>query len=1281
MKNTALLFLCAFAFVYNTFAQVSIVVDPAPVAGRYSKVYIDTIQSPNIQSVQWNMNYCIIDNIYDMYCDEESPTTTCTTNAVNSYLWVLWDCMPIGIPTLTAYTTDIYGNEEETVITAQTFSAPTILVEEQNYCLKQASIFSANLLQGIDAEYVWRVEGEASRGANIKTDANSEKSLAEITWEEYGNATVSLSIIMGDACELYTIFNNPITIKENPDKPIINGTTQVCSTGLVNYNITPEVGVIEYKWRLPLYAADNATGFTSAVTTTPNLTVKFDEKFNNGEMTVTAFNSCGGSATNSIMLYNGDPNLKNGIEGNASIYGKAERAFSLKIPNATWYEWHISGRDSTIASFIGDVNQEQIYVYFDTPLDTNDHYVTIQAKAYDQEGNCPLASAQRELTIQPCDEADTYTQNYNHNKLLDANNFKILGELKTNYCVCPIATANALNISTSLDIRCPVNEDLDVPATEDDRDYMFGTATLFNLLLDAELLLYDIETATNATTPIAIIPFTFNLNPNNPQQKFNISIKSGDFGLGYVEDIKKIRVRVKTYCFNQTGLTGCEDGINVTGNDGILELMDDCITFNLNYNYDLQYDVRNSTVQLSSADISTSGATVEAIFNWQLVSDLNRCPVNNYEFQLLKLYPVYFQSAGGSSGVYGDEHNIKIHKPDWSKALTIETQSSHTSLKLTLTEGNGPYIWRVRPIGNNQANGAGNDDNWGVWSNKTLWSELNNLLPTHLLTVNNGCLKINGDDNCITLASGTNIPDCFDVTQFDNDKNWIYSRTFAEGNTDRNEQVRIGEQITYANKLLQGIQTQSQLTQTPGSPSSILGSNGQPISGDVVVVSQTEYDFTGRPALQSIATPTDATALGYNDNILPGYDATKFDNGPLPSPITEGQINTYFDNSTDPQIPSTENYPFSRTLFYPDGTNRVKEQGGIGTAFQVGTEHTTRTSYAAASDNELIRLFGDEAPSYKSVYKVSQTDPNGVKSISYIDLSGKTIATCLGGSNAQAGALVPLNDVPTSDYFTISQNVTSNIWQDASIVSGTTITFDHDLDATNLLTISYNLDLNSIQNQCLNWCATCRYQLLIILTSTIDNTVTVVNAQNPIPLDNICSATPPTPDWTTGSITIPQSGGTIAAGTYTITKYLIPMGATLNTPTPPGNSDIQSITDLAQQLNTSTAQGLYDVVVCPQSSLPPLAANLNLPTYGVTGGNITVATLLAFLEDIAAGSLNDSNNPNDPQQTGAIDPVGAIFTFYQTLNFLADQTQTCNTVVKNTSGGTTVSYTIKKVLS
>ena len=472
----------------------------------------------------------------------------------------------------------------------------------------------------------------------------------------------------------------------------------------------------------------------------------------------------------------------------------------------------------------------------------------------------------------------------------------------------------------------------------------------------------------------------------------------------------------------------------------------------LNYNAD---PLVSGTIQLK--------AVVDEQFNYNaqstspMLTNLVNTPTNNqveftwdnhfcddfpnYEIQVLRLFNTDETKKDNETDISADV--------DWQEALTIETQSSATNITLTLAEGTGYYVWRVRPIGNFYEGGIANDKNWGMWSNHGIY--------------NQGAMGAPGANNGSYA---------FFYNQFNDNINWIYSRTFTEGNMNFDEQVRISENITFANGLQQARQTQAHLSST-----------------DHILTTQTVLDFSGRPALSSMPVPLEGqTSLEFEPNFMKDtsgtvYTAEDFDsdnNFENPGMVLDdsGEHFAYYsDDNSDITIPSAEQYPFTRSLFYNDGNSRVKEQSGVGSTFKIqsnlSSSKTNKTLYSGVTDEEIVRIFGDEAPSNKDVHKVINIDGNQTATVTYIGKDGKTLATCLavngrnllGGDDPLMGldsqdTLATINrvdnTVPYGDYG--NQATTSEAFVEQTTVS-----------------IHYDLTPKAINEICLNYCATCDY--------------------------------------------------------------------------------------------------------------------------------------------------------------------------------------------------------------
>jgi RHS repeat-associated protein len=222
--------------------------------------------------------------------------------------------------------------------------------------------------------------------------------------------------------------------------------------------------------------------------------------------------------------------------------------------------------------------------------------------------------------------------------------------------------------------------------------------------------------------------------------------------------------------------------------------------------------------------------------------------------------------------------------------------------------------------------------------------------------------------------------------------NWQTSISYAEEGKSK-------EIVSYFDGLLKSRQT-------------ITLSNTSPVA----IAQENVFDQYGRPALSVIPAPINVFDLKFqpllNQKVSGGAYSYKelsvnIYGRLVAAPMgTQNGASAYYSPSNpflDPhdagnnQIPNAEKFPFSVTQFTNDQTGRIKAQGGVGIDFQVDGEHATRYFYSKPSQSELYRMFGKEVGNHQHYLKNMVVDPNRQVSISYVNSSGKTIATSLAG--------------------------------------------------------------------------------------------------------------------------------------------------------------------------------------------------------------------------------------------------------------------------------------------
>ncbi len=344
-------------------------------------------------------------------------------------------------------------------------------------------------------------------------------------------------------------------------------------------------------------------------------------------------------------------------------------------------------------------------------------------------------------------------------------------------------------------------------------------------------------------------------------------------------------------------------------------------------------------------------------FKWNHITSSNKTTeyVPGYEFQMIRVFnedPTLLDED--VDGMKGDI--------DWSKAMKFNIENrdhmfqAFGSIPITVSEGKGMYVWRVRQVGNYYEGFFANDKNYGSWSHSTPDFDIANIQnPAEY-----GFFYLNDPDY---------------------DKNWIYSRTFSEEN-------KTSESMGYANKLLQRKQTQTYLP-----------SNGE------TFISQSIYDYKGRAAVNTLPVPkgTSDGITQYQDNVFNNtsgnvYRDRDFDKTTV-DPM-QGNVHTnYYQNNSTNAIGNADGFPMTVARFTNDGTGRVAEESGVGATHRIGQGHTVEYDYGLSGDEELIRVFGDEAPRGDRIKKTVVYDQNGVATVTYTNFENKVIATALSSSD------------------------------------------------------------------------------------------------------------------------------------------------------------------------------------------------------------------------------------------------------------------------------------------
>lgn len=308
-------------------------------------------------------------------------------------------------------------------------------------------------------------------------------------------------------------------------------------------------------------------------------------------------------------------------------------------------------------------------------------------------------------------------------------------------------------------------------------------------------------------------------------------------------------------------------------------------------------------------------------------------------------------------------------------------------------------------------------------------------------------------------------------------------------------------------------------------------------TGSRTIVQENIFDALGRAAVNILPAPTEETSIHYfnafNRSAVSGatYNYTDIETPgncikePFAMRTTSGAPQYY--SSANPKrddntnqfyftkyIPDAQGYPFAVTSFTPDNTGRIRAQGGTGPTLQPGKsnadDHTTKFFYGKPQQDELDRLFGNEAGNASHYLKNMVADANGQTSVSYINASGKTVATALTGKRPDNLQALPSYQLKNTPFITTLAD-RDNIVRDAANLSlsysGTFLAA-----ATGTFTLKYEFTplslqvLYGVQNEKI--CADCYYDLLINVTDNCGNAIQSVKQEAVFTEKTTCNPAP-----------------------------------------------------------------------------------------------------------------------------------------------------------------------------
>jgi RHS repeat-associated protein len=728
---------------------------------------------------------------------------------------------------------------------------------------------------------------------------------------------------------------------------------------------------------------------------TNSITVNYPANAQSGQVALTVTNPCSSPVSRTLnVTVTPLPSAAGAITGpvSACVTGNSTTYTTTSILNATSYVWTISG--GTILAGNGT-----------TAVNVNWTSAGTRSITVKGSNTCGVGTATTySVFVFSTPPANNDTITLNHAQIAAGTAVPLIVDHCVNTSLCAPQTIKNAKLYLTFNTGT---------------DYEYGTNT-FTGTCTATINGYNAYTG---GSQVVSFQKQLTINKDNPEQLF-----VADFTNVYYQ-VQRFDVVISGY----SSSTLVQPAIKML------------VTHKEVFNANAVSQTGSPLITLNAVNTSPAG-TNKLTFSWN-----NSCSLfPDYEFQLLRLYNIDTAKARA-----GNEQSITC-KVDWNNALSIQTQSPDPNLVLSIVEGTGYYVWRVRPIGNYYEGGMANDKNYGAFTSTGAFVQ-----------------------NAVVNVSAGISPYCFFYNQFDKDLNWIYSRFFAEGDEGKTG-VKIKETMTYANGLLQSKQTQSLLS-----------------TDKTILTGQTIYDFSGRPAMTTMAAPVQQSYFDYVEQFAQRsggvlYGATHFDqdtNYKKPNPMAAGLLANYYSDNTpggDLTIPNAEGYPYSRTLYSKDGTNRNAEFGSQGYVHRIlsnpnETSHTKKQFYSGVSEEELLRVFGDEAPKANTVHKVIDIDENNTAAIRYVNKEGQSIATCLSaGTNTAVldtlteshGAVYEINDLLT-DAIPLAPN---------GMITTKPVAFT----TPTTLKVYYKITPKSITADCGTYCSTCDYKVYFILRNILE---------------------------------------------------------------------------------------------------------------------------------------------------------------------------------------------------
>jgi photosystem II stability/assembly factor-like uncharacterized protein len=414
-----------------------------------------------------------------------------------------------------------------------------------------------------------------------------------------------------------------------------------------------------------------------------------------------------------------------------------------------------------------------------------------------------------------------------------------------------------------------------------------------------------------------------------------------------------------------------------------------------------------------------------------------------------------------------------------------------------------------------------------------------------------------------------------------------------------------------------------------------------------ILVGETYYDRLGRPAVQALPVPVEV-AQGEEKSLRFYPDFNKNENGKgygredfdakedpcglsaSPMKTTSGAARYYSSNNPDQTgfnrfIPDAKQYPFSQTEYTADNTGRIKRQGGVGAAYQLGNGHETRYLYGTVNQQELNSLFGGEAGNSAHYRKNTVIDANGELSVSYLDMYGRVVATALSGT--------PAEGTEGLASFAAAKDTVVNILNNRPVAEGsytlrntyfhTVTTASEQKFVYSLPDIHFDSEGNPTEG---GVCLDCVYDLTLDMVDECGKRPDLTAGEASFPITKTISARNYAcgADNATKELSFGFTTEKLPIGTYAISRTLTVNKETLEANTTRYAESLSGIPTLKEVIEAEKAKTDVDGCRkpdCRENCLLELGANATLEAFLRCKANCEYSSECARLEELMASDL------------------------------------------------------------